>query len=112
MKSPRQKKQIRKIRIRSKIKGTKNRPRISVFRSNKYISAQAIDDVKQITLASISTTQKKGKKIDTARQAGKMLAEKILKLKNKEAIFDRNGYKYHGRIKAFVEGLREGGLKV
>lgn len=112
MKTTRQKRQIRKIRIRSKIKGTKIRPRISVFRSNKYISVQAIDDESKTTLASVSSRGSKGKKIDSSRQEGKKLAEKILKMKIKEAVFDRNGYIYHGRIKAFCEGLREGGLKL
>lgn len=112
MKSSRDKRIARKTRIRSKISGTHERPRISVFRSSKYIFAQAIDDVKRVTIASVSTKGIKEKKTESSKQAGKKLAEIVIKAKVKEVVFDRNGYMYHGRVKAFAEGLREGGLKV
>ncbi|MEZ5046215.1 MAG: 50S ribosomal protein L18 [Chitinophagaceae bacterium] len=104
-----------KWRIRSKISGTPECPRLSVFRSNKGISAQLIDDTKGITLASSSTNSKtfstKGNKVDQSKAVGLMLAE-IAKTKNIEkCVFDRGGYLYHGRVKALAEGAREGGLK-
>ncbi len=97
----------RRIRIRSKIKGTAKRPRLSVFRSNKYIYAQLIDDVKGGTLAAASG----GADVSAAGGVGKTLAEEALKLGSKEGVFDRGGYKYHGRVKGLAEGARQGGLK-
>ena len=104
------------VRIRSKISGTSSKPRICVFRSNKYIYAQAIDDIKGHTLASFSSLNldKKDKsltKIEEAALVGEKLAEKLLKLGVKKAVFDRRGYMYHGRVKALADGAREGGLK-
>lgn len=103
----------RKFRIRKRISGTKLIPRISVFRSNKYIYAQAIDDESQVTVASSrdSGVLRKQKKSERANNIGKQLAEKINKLGIKKVVFDRSGYKYHGRVKALAEGLREGGIK-
>jgi len=108
----------RKRRVRAKIKGTATRPRISVFRSNKYIYAQAIDDEKGVTLASFSSlvwrkkTGKKLRKTEEARLVGLELG-KILKEKGiTEAVFDRGCYQYHGRVAAVCEGLREGGIKI
>lgn len=107
------KKIAKKRRIGSKIKGTADRPRISVFRSNKYIYAQAIDDEKRITIASSSSLKlAKERKTDQAKKVGLDLGEKLLKKNIKEAVFDRNIYVYKGRVKAVAEGLRESGIEV
>ncbi len=107
-----QKRNKRKMRIRKTVLGEIERPRISVFRSNKHIYAQIIDDINHKTLASGSdkalTT---GKKTEKAKQVGLTLAEVAKKSKVKRVVFDRNGYKFHGRVKALAEGLREGGLE-
>ena len=103
-KSPREK---RRVRVRVKVKGTKERPRLSVFRSRKRIYAQLIDDEKGETLVAAMG----GSDVNAAGEVGKILAEKALKLKIKQAVFDRGGYKYHGRVKALAEGAREGGLE-
>ncbi len=107
-----------KRRIRKKISGTPERPRLSVFRSNKHIYAQIIDDEAGQTLVAASTRSKElvgqleGKtKIEQAKLVGKLLAEKALKANVSQVVFDRNGYKYHGRVKALADGAREGGLK-
>ena len=97
----------RRIRIRSKVKGTLERPRLSVFRSNKHIFAQLIDDVKGETLAAALG----GADVSAATKAGKDLAKESLKLGIKEVVFDRGGYEYHGRVKALAESAREGGLQ-
>ena len=100
--------------IRKKIFGTPERPRLSVFRSNKVIYAQLIDDEAATTLASASSLELADKKtfnIESSKEVGKLIAQKA-KDKNIEAvIFDRNGYLYHGNVKALAEGAREGGLK-
>ena len=105
-----------KRRIRKKVSGTSAKPRLSVFRSNKQIYAQIIDDVAGVTLASSSSYNNKavdGKdKSETAGIVGKELAEKAIKAGISEVVFDRNGYKYHGRVKALADGAREGGLKL
>ena len=107
--------QRRKTRIRAKVKGTLVKPRLSVFRSNKYIYAQIIDDVKGQTLIGVSearlTTKKKIKKSDRAKELGLLIAKKAATKKVKEIVFDRGSYRYHGRVKAVAEGAREGGLK-
>lgn len=102
----------RQKRIRAKIRGTENAPRLSVFRSNKYLYAQAIDDQKGITLVSVSEKEiKEGKtRIERSKALGNLLASK-LKKKTEKIVFDKGSFKYHGRVKAFAEGLREGGLK-
>ncbi len=107
-----------KRRIRKKIHGTPERPRISVFRSNKHIYAQIIDDEAGHTLVAASTRSKEiadqlqGKtKVEQAFLVGKLLAQKALEANITEVVFDRNGYKYHGRVKALADGAREGGLK-
>ena len=134
------KRKRRHKRVRSKIYGTAKCPRLSIFRSNKYIYAQLIDDEKGRTLVSAGfkdimpkTKGKKQKltplnnfakgeiaakrhltgltKTDMARKIGKLLGQKAVKVKIKQVIFDRGGYKYHGRVKAVAEGAREGGLK-
>ncbi len=103
----------RQVRIRSKIRGAKNRLRISVYRSNKYISAQLIDDAKGQTLVGISQKSLKttGTKTDKAKQLGIMLATKLKTKKITKIVFDRGSYAYHGRIKSVAEGLREGGIE-
>ena len=104
----------RQKRVRTKISGTKDRPRLSVFRSAKHIYAQLIDDEKGRTLIVSSDLElKKGKKkkTDMAREVGKLIAKKAQNLKIDKVIFDRGGYQYHGRVKSLAEGAREGGLK-
>jgi len=107
----------RKLRIRKRIKGTKERPRVSVYRSLKHIYAQAIDDEAGHTLASCSTLCKdirdkikNKKKNEQSEIVGRHLAEKLLSLGIKSIVFDRNGRKYAGRIAALAKGLREGGI--
>jgi large subunit ribosomal protein L18 len=99
--------------VRKKISGTNERPRLSVFRSNTGIYAQIIDDVKGVTIASASTVEigKKTVNIENSKTVGKKLAEKAVASGVQSIVFDRNGYLYHGNIKAFAEGAREGGLK-
>ncbi|MGA9326448.1 MAG: 50S ribosomal protein L18 [Salegentibacter sp.] len=106
---------IRK-RIRKNITGTESRPRLSVYRSNKEIYAQIIDDVEGKTLAAASSRDKEiasasGDKSEIAALVGKSLAEKALKAGVETISFDRGGYLYHGRVKSLAEGAREGGLK-
>ncbi|NTU46603.1 50S ribosomal protein L18 [Candidatus Roizmanbacteria bacterium] len=106
----------RKRRVSSSLEGTTERPRISVHRSNNYIYAQAIDDVKQVTVASYSSqsVREDGKKVlkksEEAKQVGIELAKKLIENKIVKAIFDRNRYAYNGRVKALAEGVREGGI--
>jgi len=106
----------RKRRIRKKVSGNGDRPRVSVFRSSKHIYVQAIDDSKGATVATVSTLSDglkglEGTKTDEAKAVGAALA-KVLKDKGiEQVIFDRNGYLYHGRVKALAEGAREAGLK-
>lgn len=89
------------------IKGDATRPRLAVFRSNQHIYGQIIDDQKGVTVAAV----KGAAKLEGATMAGKVLAEKALKLKIKQVVFDRRGYKFHGRVKALAQAAREGGLK-
>ena len=105
-----------KYRIRKIIFGTATKPRLSVFRSNKEISAQLIDDVSGTTLVATSSREKdivskKGTKIETATLVGKTLAEKAKKAGIETVAFDRNGFLYHGRVKALADSAREAGLK-
>ena len=105
----------RRRRVRSKVAGTAERPRISVFRSNRGIHAQLVDDVAGRTLAAVSWTETdlRGlKPFEQASKACERLAERAKEAGVEAAIFDRGGYRYHGRVKAFAEGAREGGLKV
>ena len=102
-----------KLSIRAKISGTADKPRLSVFRSNTGIYAQVIDDLKGHTLAATSS-QELGLvngNVDNAKQVGAKIAEKALAAGVSTVVFDRNGYLYHGRVKAVAEGAREGGLK-
>ena len=103
----------RHARVRAKIYGTAACPRLCVYRSNKNIEAQLIDDVKGMTLASSSSMGLKlanGSNIDAAKLVGKDIAEKALAKKIKKVVFDRSGYIYHGRVKALAEAAREAGL--
>ncbi len=99
--------------IRRKISGTTERPRISVFRSNKAIYAQIIDDINGHTLLSVSSKELKASKvnIEVSKEVGKKLAEKAKTAGVDSVVFDRSGYPYHGNVKALAEGAREGGLK-
>lgn len=108
----------RKRSIRKKISGTAERPRLSIFRSNKHIYAQVIDDVSGKTLASVSTESatvkseiSDKKKTQAAQVVGQKIAEQCKSLSIETVVFDRNGFIYHGRVKAVAEGAREGGLK-
>lgn len=104
----------RHIRIRSRIQGTAQRPRMSVFRSMKHISAQLIDDAAGVTIVSASDTElksAKGTKTERALAVGKLLAEKATAKNITSAVFDRSGYLYHGRVKALADGARSGGLQ-
>lgn len=102
-------------RVRGKISGTAERPRLSVFRSENNIYAQLIDDVAGVTLAAASTVEKgfegKGGNIEAAKRVGEAIAQRALKKGIEDVVFDRGGYIYHGRVKALAEGAREGGLK-
>ncbi|MDH5560323.1 MAG: 50S ribosomal protein L18 [Deltaproteobacteria bacterium] len=110
----------KKRQIRKRIQGTKERPRISVFRSTKHIYAQAIDDDQSVTLFNISTTLKdltkclkKGEgKVKAAELVGKTLGAKLIEIGVKQVVFDRNGYLYHGRVKSIADGIREAGVKI
>lgn len=102
-----------KAGVRKKISGTTERPRLSVFRSNTGIFAQIIDDTKQSTLVAASSVElgKKTLNQENAKSVGKKIAEKAIAAGVETIVFDRNGYLYHGNVKAFAEGAREGGLK-
>ncbi len=105
-----------KHRIRKRLTGTSEAPRLSVFRSNKQIYAQLIDDDLSKTLLAASSNEKEapgydGGKIEQAKLVGKLIAEKSVKAGIEKVVFDRNGYLYHGRVKALAEAAREGGLK-
>ena len=101
-----------KARIRGKISGTAQRPRMSVFRSNKQIYVQLVDDLEGKTLASASSKGiEAGNKTEIAAKVGKAIAEKALAAGLTEVVFDRNGYLFHGRVKSLADAAREGGLK-
>lgn len=105
----------RKRRVRAKISGTAERPRISVVRSNRGVSAQLIDDIAGRTLVAVNWTEADLRKLtglEQAAKAGQLLAERAKGAGVESAVFDRNGFLYHGRVKAFAEGVREGGLTV
>ena len=105
----------RHARIRAKISGTAERPRIAVFKANQHVYVQAIDDVTSKTLAAVNDAQaakKKGTKTEKAAATGKALAELLKKNGIANAVFDVGGFKYHGRDKAIAEGLRGGGTKI
>ena len=103
----------RHARVRAKVSGSAEAPRLCVYRSNKNIEAQLIDDVKGVTLVSSSSMSLKlenGSNIEAAAKVGKDIAEKALAKKIKKVVFDRSGYIYHGRVKALAEAAREAGL--
>ena len=112
-KQKRIKRGIRHNRVRSKVVGNAEKPRLSVFRSGSHIYAQIIDDSSGKTLVQASSLKLKasGKKSDTSKEVGKALAKAAISKKIETVIFDRGGYKYHGRVKALADGAREGGLK-
>jgi large subunit ribosomal protein L18 len=101
-------------RVRGKVMGTAERPRLAVFRSNRGIEAQLIDDLEGKTVAAASWlhVKEKGSKGDQASAVGKLIAERAKAAGIEAAVFDRAGYLYHGRVKALAEGAREGGLKI
>ena len=105
----------RHSRVRGKISGTPERPRLSVFRSENNIYAQIIDDVAGNTLAAASTVEKgfegNGGNVEAAKKIGALVAERALEKGIEEVVFDRGGYIYHGRVQALADGAREGGLK-
>lgn len=116
MKSTKNKKKTQRDRrhgrVRTKVSGTQERPRLSVFRSNKFIYAQLIDDAAGITIASASDmSTKKGKKLERAKTVGEQLAKLATAKKVATVVFDRGGFLFAGRVKALAEGAREGGLK-
>ncbi len=103
----------RRRRVRAKVTGTAERPRISVFRSNRGVSAQLVDDVAGRTLAAVSWTEAEIRTLGRKEQAAKVgqtLAERATALGIESAVFDRGGYQYHGRVQALADGAREGGL--
>ncbi len=104
---------LRAKRVRAKIKGTEAIPRLSVFRSNKYVYVQVIDDEKGKTLVAASEKELKseGQKQEKAKSLGQLIAKKAIAKKVESVIFDRGSYRYHGRVKQIAEGAREGGLK-
>lgn len=106
----------RKLRVKNKIFGTSIVPRLCVFKSNKYIQAQVIDDEKGNTLVALTSQKiketKKMTKIEESFEVGKEIAEMSLEKNIKEVVFDRNGYRYHGRVKSLADGARKGGLKL
>lgn len=109
--------QRRKFRIRNKISGSAERPRLSIFRSSRHIYAQVVDDISGKTLAAASTLSGDLKgaesedKTDAAKKVGALLAKICLEKKLEKVVFDRNGFLYHGRVRALAEGAREAGLK-
>lgn len=102
----------RRNRVRAKVVGTADRPRLHAFRSLKGMFAQIINDEKGVTLVSVSSKEIKDAKtkMEIASRAGELIAEKAKKAKITQVVFDKSGYKYHGRIKAFADGARKGGL--
>jgi large subunit ribosomal protein L18 len=113
--TPEQRRLRRRRRVRAKVSGTAERPRISVFRSNRGISAQLVDDVSGQTLAAVQWTEadlRDLKRSEQSTKAGELLAQRAKAAGIERAVFDRGGYQYHGRVKAFAEGVREGGLAV
>jgi large subunit ribosomal protein L18 len=111
----RQRRLHRRRRVRAKVHGSAERPRLAVFRSNRGIQAQLIDDDRGHTVAAVSWTEdalRELKPIEQAKRAGELLAERAKGAGVEACVFDRGGYRYHGRVKALAEGAREGGLRV
>ena len=104
----------RRRRVRAKVAGSAERPRLAVFRSNKGVAAQVIDDVRGHTLAAVNWIEPDLRdlpRMEQAKRAGELLAQRAKDAGAESVIFDRGGYRYHGRVKALAEGAREGGLK-
>ena len=104
----------RRRRVRAKVRGTAERPRLAVFRSNKGVQAQLIDDVAGHTLAAVNWTEKDLRELgrmEQAKRAGELLAQRAKDAGVDSVVFDRGGYRYHGRVKALADGAREGGLR-
>jgi large subunit ribosomal protein L18 len=104
----------RRRRVRAKVRGTAERPRLSVFRSNRGIQAQLIDDVQGHTLAAVNWVEgdlKSLARMEQAKKAGELLAQRAKAAGVETCVFDRGGYRYHGKVKALAEGAREGGLR-
>ncbi len=104
----------RRRRVRARVVGSSERPRLSVYRSNRGVFAQLVDDGEGRTLAAVNWTEAELRKLsasDQAKRAGELLAERAKAAGIDSCVFDRGGYKYHGRVKALAEGAREGGLK-
>ena len=106
------KREVRHLRVRNKVTGTPERPRLVVFRSLKHIYAQIVDDTQMRTMMTVSDLNiEKGKKAERAAEVGKLIAEKAKAAGVTRVVFDRAGYRYHGRIKAVADGARKGGLE-
>ncbi len=105
----------RKLRIRKRINGTPERPRITIYKSNRYTYVQAIDDTKGITLASASNIEKDLRdiknRVEDVKKLGEVIAQRLKEKKIDKAVFDRNGYLFHGIVKAVADGARKAGLK-
>ncbi len=101
----------RHLRVRKNVAGTPERPRLVVFRSLKHITAQIVDDTTGRTMMTVTSVKLEGKKSEKSVQVGKMIAEKAMAAGVSKVVFDRAGYKYHGRVKAVADGAREGGLE-
>ena len=104
----------RRRRVRAKVSGSAERPRLAVFRSNRGVQAQLIDDVRGHTLAAVNWTEKELRdlpRMEQAKRAGELIAQRAKDAGAETVIFDRGGYRYHGRVRALAEGAREGGLK-
>jgi large subunit ribosomal protein L18 len=102
----------RHLRVRKKVQGTAERPRLVIFRSLKHISAQLVDDVARHTIATVTSTDiTTGKKTEKSTEVGKRIAARAKDAGISKVVFDRGGYKYHGRVKAVADGAREGGLE-
>ena len=113
--TPEQRRLKRRRRVRAKVRGTAERPRISVFRSNRGIAAQLVDDDAGRTLVAVQWTEpelRDLKKSEQSTKAGELLAQRAKAAGIETAVFDRGGYQYHGRVKAFADGVREGGIAV
>lgn len=104
--------QRRKTGIRKRVTGTPERPRLTVYRSLNHIYVQVIDDLDGRTLASASSIKGKGGNVEAAKEVGKQIAEKAKQAGVTQVAFDRNGFRYHGRVKALADAAREGGLKL
>ena len=113
MESRAKRRKIRHLRIRKKISGTPSRPRVSIFKSNRFVSVQLIDDINKKTLTAASTkTLKLGKTVANCFILGEVIAEEAKKKGITEVVFDTSGYKYHGRLAAIAESMRKSGIKV